>query len=141
MIPEEDPELAEAAHKAASAAPSAHCTADRHGSYQAHRRHGCRCPETCELVQIQRSRWEVRSRAQRSLRMVYERARFREEVVQELLKGNRDMPHRHSERDEALRRAIAEHGEDDVEALAQRLGFSVRDMGRKLARARKRKAE
>lgn len=128
---EDDPQLAEAAQRAASAAVFSACTADKHGSYQAHRRHGCRCPETNDLVNLQRSRWEVGSRVRREMRRIYERATFRENVVQELLKGNRDLPHRHSERREAFRRALELHGED-VDALAAQLGFPRREIQRKL---------
>lgn len=128
---ENDPQLAEAAQRAASAAVSENCTADRHGSYQAHRRHGCRCPETNELVNLQRSRWEVESRGRREVRRILERQAVREEVVQDLLRGKRDMPHRYSERREAWRRALADHGED-VDALAARLGFPRREIQRKL---------
>lgn len=127
----DDPELAEAAQRAASASPSPDCPSDRHGSYQAHRRHGCRCPETNALVSLQRSRWEVNSRADREFRRILERHSVREEIVQELLRGKRDMPHRFSERREAWKRALAEHGED-VDALAARLGFPRREILRRL---------
>jgi hypothetical protein len=127
----DDPELAEAAQRAASASPSPDCPSDRHGSYQAHRRHGCRCPETNVLISLQRSRWEVNSRADREFRRILERQAVREEIVQELLKGNRLMPHRFSERREAFKRALAEHGED-VEALSKRLNFPRKEIQRKL---------
>lgn len=128
---EQDQELAEAAELAASAVPSPDCPADRHGTYAAHRKHGCRCPQTVALVKIQRAIWEVGSRTQREMRRIYERAVFREDVVQELLKGNRSMPHRHSERREAFRRAVEMH-KGDVQAIAEQLNFPRREVQRKL---------
>ena len=129
--PPSDEALARAAELAARAAPSSSCLATRHGSYQAHRRYGCRCPETNALVKLQRDRWEVDSRAAREVRLVIQRASVREEVVKALLRGERSVAHTHVEARTALERAITEHGED-VEVLAGRLGFDRRAMQRRL---------
>jgi DNA-binding NtrC family response regulator len=82
-------------------------------------------------VSLQRASWEANSRASREFQRILERQAVREEVVQELLKGNRDIRHRYSEKRAAWQRALAEHGED-VAALAQRLRFPRKEIQRRL---------
>jgi hypothetical protein len=132
----DDPELAEAAKLAVSAEPSADCVAPRHGTYSAHRRAGCSCPETVALVRLQRRRWEVGSRAKRAIRDEIARSSVRPEVLEAFLAGRRrEVRYTHREADEAFRRAVEQHGEH-ADVLARVLDYSLGEAQRRLRRLR-----
>lgn len=133
----DDPELAEAARLAASAAPSADCRANRHGTYSAQRRAGCTCPQTRALVRLQRRRWEADSRAARAIRDYVKASSVRPEVVAGILAGRRrELRYSHREMDAAFRRAVAQLG-TDAKALAALLRYDVGEVYRRLRRLRR----
>lgn len=133
---QDDPKLAEAAQRAVSAAPSASCTAPRHGTYSAHRRAHCTCPETVELVRLQRNRWEVGSRATRAIQDEIRRHSVRSEIVAGILAGRRaQLRYTHLEMREAFRRAIETHGTNTAR-LASLLDYDRREVQRRLRRLR-----
>lgn len=132
----DDPELAEAARLAVSAAPSADCRANRHGTYSARRRGGCTCPETLNLVRLQRRRWEVGSRAARAIRDHIRASAVRPEVVEGILAGRRrELRYSHREMDVAFTWAVQRHGTDTLR-LADVLDYSRGEVQRRLRRLR-----